>query len=246
MKTEIISFIEEAKSKNKKLLAVLVDPDDGEQIVSNVAKRCHELNADVILVGGSLLSNYHTSEAVLWVKREFKGPVILFPGNEVQACEGADALFFLMLLSGRNPEYLVGKHVAAAPFLAKSGLEVIPVSYLLIDGGKMTSVNYISHTLPIPADKPDIAAATALAGQFMGHKLVYMDAGSGALNSVSVDMIKAVKKSIQTPIAIGGGIKSAETARLLFQAGADIVVVGNGISQNIDLMKEMMEAKNSI
>lgn len=243
MKTEILDFIQKSKSNGKKLLAVLVDPDDGEQIVANVAKKCSELGADIVLVGGSLLSNHQTSEAVGWVKKEFSGPVILFPGNEMQACENADALFFLMLLSGRNPEYLVGKHVAAAPFLAKSGLEIIPVSYILIDGGKMTSVNYISHTLPIPADKPDIAAATALAGQFMGHKIVYMDAGSGALNPISPEMVKSVKKSVQIPVIIGGGIKNAETAKLLFKAGADMIVVGNGISQNIDLMKEMIAAK---
>lgn len=243
MKTEILSFIQKNKSDGKKLLAVLVDPDDGEQVVVNVAKKCSKLGADIVLVGGSLLSNYQTTEAVKWVKSFFDGPVVLFPGNEMQACEGADALFFLMLLSGRNPEYLVGKHVASAPFLAKSGLEIIPVSYLLIDSGKLTSVNYISHTLPIPADKPDIAAATALAGQFMGHKIVYMDAGSGALNSVSTNMVGAVKSAVQLPVIVGGGIKDAETAKALYHAGADVLVIGNGIAQNIELMEGLTEIR---
>ena len=165
--------------------------------------------------------------------------MILFPGNNYQLCEEADALLLLSLISGRNPEYLIGQHVVAAPLIKESGIEAIPTGYLLIDGGKISTTSYITQTVPIPADKPDVAVATALAGEQLGLKLIYLEAGSGAANPVSAEMISAVKKNVSLPLIVGGGIRSGAQAEAACQAGADIIVVGNILEKAPELLMEL-------
>ena len=211
-------------SQGKRLLAVLIDPDkhaEGKGI------NLQEVNkyADIVLLGGSLVFN--TIDSLVNELRPIcNKPLIQFPGNAQQLYTGVDAIFFLSLISGRNPEFLIGNHVIAAPFIKKNALETIPVGYILIDGGKPTTVEYISNTRPIPGNKPDIAVATALAGEMIGQKMIYLEAGSGAKEPVSAEVIAKVKKAINIPLIVGGGLKSKEKVAEVLEAGADIIVVG--------------------
>ncbi len=165
--------------------------------------------------------------------------MVLFPGNSLHIEPTADAILFLSLISGRNPEFLIGQHVIAAPLLRKSGLEVLPTGYMLVDSGAQTTVSYISGTMPLPADKPGVAACTAMAGEMLGLQLMYLDAGSGARRPVSPDMIAAVRSVVDVPIIVGGGINSGEKAYNALKAGADLIVVGNGIEQDPDLLPQL-------
>ncbi|HHB52281.1 MAG TPA: phosphoglycerol geranylgeranyltransferase, partial [Saprospiraceae bacterium] len=173
-------------------------------------------------------------------------PLILFPGNSFQLSYKADALLFLSLISGRNAELLIGNHVVVAPYLKLSPLEIMSTGYMLIDGGVPTTVTYMSNTKPIPANKPDIAASTALAGQFLGLKLIFMDAGSGAQNPITNEMIEAVANTIEIPLIIGGGIKTGEKAYQNAKSGADLIVVGDAIEKNPELISEISEAIHSL
>lgn len=173
-------------------------------------------------------------------------PVLLFPGSPSQISKRADALLYLSLISGRNADLLIGQHVISAPFVRASGLEIISTGYMVIDGGAPTTVSYISNATPIPADKADIALCTAMAGEMLGHKLIYMDAGSGAKKPISETMIAAVAQSITVPLVIGGGIRDAEKAYLNCKAGADIIVVGNAIEKEASLVKEISDAVHSV
>src|SRR5205814_1035231 len=173
-------------------------------------------------------------------------PVILFPGTPSQVSRHADGLLYLSLISGRNPELLIGQHVISAPAVRKSGLEIISTGYMVIDGGAPTTVSYISNATPIPADKDDIAVCTAMAGEMLGMKLIYMDAGSGAKRAISEEMISRVAKVISVPLIIGGGIKEPEKAYLNCKAGADLIVVGNAIEKDPSLIKEMAAAVHSV
>lgn len=233
------------KNELKKALAVLIDPDQSISSVLNIVQRCRENEVDFIFVGGSLITAGKMSETLKTIKENFDGPVYIFPGNEFMIDEQADGILFLSLLSGRNPEYLIGKQVVAAPSLAASKLDIIPTAYILIDGGRETSVSYISNTKPIPADKPDIAMATALAGKFLGSQCIYMDAGSGATNSIPVKLVNEVKRNVHLPLIIGGGIKDPETATAIFKAGADIIVIGNGAEENSQIIEKITKAKNN-
>lgn len=169
-------------------------------------------------------------------------PIVLFPGSTQQLCDEADAILFLSLISGRNADLLIGNHVIAAPYLKQSSLEILPTGYMLIDGGRPTTVSYISGTLPIPADKPDIAACTAVAGEMLGLRLLFMDAGSGAQQCVSEEMVATVRNQVDIPIIVGGGIRSAAQAAKLAAAGADIIVVGNAIEANPELIQSISAA----
>lgn len=231
---------------HKKALAVLIDPDQGSEAVLKTAQLCQHHAVDFIFVGGSLITNGVLKDTLKIIKQNYFGLVYIFPGNELMIDEQADGILLLSLLSGRNSEFLIGKHVVAAPNLIKSKLDIVPTAYLLIDGGKETSVSYISNTKPIPADKPDIALATALAGQLLGMQCLYMDAGSGAHQSISVKMIQKVKSQIKIPIIIGGGIKTSETAINIYKAGADAIVIGNGVEDNQSLIEIISQVKNSI
>lgn len=213
--------------KKVKQVAVLIDPDriDLEKIkfLSQIAEKGL---IDFFLVGGSLVSE-PVEPVVMQFKENTNVPVVLFPGSILQVTPLADAVFLLSLISGRNPDYLIGNHVTIAPFLKKSGIEVISTGYILIENGKTTSVEYISNSRPIPADKPDIIVATALAGEMLGNKLIYLESGSGALNPANVQTIKLLKMNITVPLIAGGGIRTTKTADELCRAGADMLVLGS-------------------
>jgi len=215
------------RERKHKMLAVLLDPDQcrGYILSSTIAELKSNI-PDFIFVGGSHTLNSIDSLIDL-LKEEIKTPVVLFPGNAIQFSSNAHALLYLSLLSGRNAEFLIGQHVGSAVAVKKSEIEVIPTGYLLIDGGKSTSVEYISNTRPIPNDKKEIALSTAVAGELLGMKLIYLEAGSGAFIPVPSEMIECVKAGLSIPLIVGGGIKSSQQLKDAFDAGADMVVVGN-------------------
>ena len=196
-------------------------------------------------MGGSLLFN-PIEITITALKLGTSLPVFLFPGNAFQLSDRADGILFLSLISGRNPEFLIGSHVLAAPHLHRAGIEVIPTAYMLIENGTSTSVEYMSNTRPIPGDKVDIAVATAMAGEMLGLKSIYLEAGSGAAHPVASKMIKAIRKNISLPLMVGGGIRTPETALEVFEAGADLIVAGNAIEKNPKLIKEFCEARDSL
>ena len=240
MTQNLLNNLYERKAQGKKSFAVLIDPDKVNlDNFSNLLDLCILHGADYIFVGGSLITDYVMKEVIAAIKTHTNIPVILFPGNSLHIDNQADAILLLSLISGRNPEFLIGQHVISAPVLRKSGLEILSTGYMLIESGRQTTVSYISNTTPIPHDKAGIAACTAMAGEMLGLKLIFLDAGSGALNPVSPEMIAAVRQSVETPIIVGGGINSIQKAKNALSAGADIIVVGNGIEQNVDLLAQM-------
>jgi putative glycerol-1-phosphate prenyltransferase len=175
------------------------------------------------------------------IKENVSIPVVLFPGNSMQLDPGADAILFLSLISGRNPDLLIGQHVVAAPILRNNHIEVMPTGYLLINSGKITSVAYISNTTPIPDDKYSLAACTAMAGEMLGMQLIYLDAGSGAEKEISSRMINAVRKAVDLPLFVGGGINTTQKAITALEAGADLIVIGNALEKNPDLLIEISD-----
>ena len=242
-KFPIYSAFLSAKEEGRKYFAILIDPDKLKiSKIDEVIKLAVQAKADCFFLGGSLIVNDVLDEAIMRIKSACDIPVILFPGSSRQLSYKADALLFLSLISGRNPELLIGKHVESAPFLKISPLEIISTGYMLIDGGVATSVSYMSNTYPIPATKDDIAVCTAIAGEMLGLKLIYMDAGSGAQNPVSRSMIEAVSSAIDIPLIVGGGISSPEKARENVEAGANIIVVGNAIEKDPLLIQEISAA----
>ncbi|MCO6494416.1 MAG: geranylgeranylglyceryl/heptaprenylglyceryl phosphate synthase [Bacteroidetes bacterium] len=230
----VLKFISEAKSANKKKLAILIDPDTDFSITKAILENTKKVDVDIIFVGGSLLYKGRIDECIDFIKAHTNLPIVIFPGSEIQISEKADALLFLSLISGRNPDLLIGKHVTVAPFLKQMGLEVIPTGYMLIEGGNVTTASYISQTIPIPSDKPGVAMATAIAGEFLGLKLIYLDGGSGAKNPVPIDMIRMVSNNVSLPLIVGGGIRNKQSIKDAWNAGADIVVVGNLLESNPD------------
>jgi putative glycerol-1-phosphate prenyltransferase len=231
------------KKANRKSFALLIDPDkqDKSQLIT-IIEKAKNANTDFFFVGGSLLTNDSLDICLETLKAHSNIPVVLFPGNAMQVNEKADSILFLSLISGRNAEMLIGKQVITAPILKQSSLEVLPTGYMLIDSGKPTTVSYMSNTTPIPANKDAVAACTAMAGEMLGLKLIFMDGGSGAQNPISEKMIASVSKSVDTPLIIGGGISSGEKAIVNCKAGADIIVVGNAIEKDEDLIAEIADA----
>jgi putative glycerol-1-phosphate prenyltransferase len=242
---KILDSINQAREEGKKLLALLIDPDSiqNEDQVMDVVRKAENASFDYIFFGGSLITKTEEFDSLKMIKEITNIPVILFPSSPAQIRTEADAILFLSLLSGRNPEYLIGHHVAAAPILKNSTLEILPTGYLLIGCGRPTTAEYVSGTQPIPYHKPAIAAATAMAGEMLGLKLIYLDGGSGADKAVSAEMISEVRKSIDLPLIVGGGIRSGEAAAKAFEAGADIIVVGNGAEENPNLIQELSLTK---
>lgn len=233
----------EAKSNKERLLAVLIDPAAvSSELLQRYIKSIRTAPPDFIFVGGSLVWDDITL-VIKKLKESTDVPVIIFPGHVSQISNYADAVLFISLISGRNPEYLIGQHVLAAPTLKNSGLEVIPTGYILVENGKTTSVEYISNTTPIPKDKPDIIKATALAGQYLGHKLIYLEAGSGAAIPAGNNTIKEVSSYIDIPLIVGGGITSSEVAKEYFNNGATCIVIGtlfeNRPEYLIDFIREV-------
>jgi putative glycerol-1-phosphate prenyltransferase len=242
----IYQQITDHKRSGKKAFSVLVDPDkvNADQI-AELCALANDAAVDYLFVGGSLVVTNHLDEVVQNIKKETDIPVILFPGSPNQITPFADALLYLSLISGRNPELLIGQHVISAPMVKQSGLEIMSTGYMVIDGGAPTTVSYISNAAPIPHDKKEIAVCTAMAGEMLGMKLIYMDAGSGARRPVSEGMIASVATHISIPLIVGGGITDPEKAYLNCRAGADIIVVGNAIEKDISLLKEMSSAVHS-
>ena len=243
MKTTLLSTLESARQTRQSLLGVLVDPDHGsdEELIA-LAGHMVQGGADVILVGGSQVTHHRQDHTIKTLKALTGKPVLLFPGSMLQLSAEADALLFLSLISGRNPEYLIGHHVTAAPRVREMGLEVIPTGYMLVDGGAPTTASYMSGTLPLPHNKPEIAAATALAGTYLGLRALYLDTGSGARQSVSSAMIQAVAQTTSVPLIVGGGIRTPEAVADAAAAGATLVVVGQAFEQNPERVSAFSDA----
>lgn len=242
----LLSQLENARRSGQKLVARLIDPDDllGTDHLFDIAHKATQNSVDLIFFGGSLLTERLGFDPVKALKNATDIPCVLFPSTPMQINHHADAMLFLSLISGRNPEYLIGHHVAAAPMLRRSKIEIVPTGYMLVGCGKPTTAEYISHTFPIPYNKPEIAAATALAGQMLGLKLIYLDGGSGAEKCISTEMVAMVRDWVDLPIVVGGGIRSAQDAKSLHEAGADLLVVGNGADANPNLLRELMVSRN--
>jgi putative glycerol-1-phosphate prenyltransferase len=235
------------KAAAQKSFAVLIDPD--KVSLTGIDKLCQlavDASVDYLLVGGSLVISDQLDAIILQIKKNCKIPVILFPGSPSQISRFADALLYLSLISGRNADLLIGQHVISAPFVKKSGLEIISTGYMVVDGGAATTVSYISNALPIPADKHEIAMCTALAGEMLGMKVIYMDAGSGAKRPVSESIITSVSEKIEVPLIVGGGISDPEKAYRNCKAGADLLVIGNAIEKDPHLIMEMSAAIHSV
>ena len=247
MKSFIYNSLTEKKRQGKKSFAVLIDPDKvNKPMLDELTGLCIAAKVDYLLVGGSLVISNHLDDCVQHIKQNCSIPVILFPGSPSQISKYADALLYLSLISGRNPELLIGQHVVSAPFVRQSGLEIMSTGYIVVDGGAPTTVSYISNASPVPSDKNEIAMCTAMAGEMLGMKLIYMDSGSGAKRPISETMIESVAKSISSPLIIGGGITDPEKAYLNCKAGADVIVVGNAIEKDASLIKEMSDAVHSV
>lgn len=239
----ILESLQTRRQQGIKSIAVLVDPDKVDDLtrLKYLCDLANENCVDFFFVGGSLITTGNLSKVISTIHENVSIPVVLFPGSAQQVDPGADGILFLSLISGRNPEYLIGQHVLAAPMLKESKLEVLPTGYMLINSGKMTSVAYVSNTIPLPEDKYSLAASTALAGEMLGLRLMYLDAGSGAEREISARMIGAVRKAIDIPLIIGGGINTAEKAHNALQAGADLIVIGNALEKSPDLLTEISE-----
>jgi phosphoglycerol geranylgeranyltransferase len=224
---------------------ILLDPDKlTEDKLPKFLKYCEKSGVDGFLVGGSLMVNGDFNTFIEKVKTNTSLPAIIFPGSITQISHLADAILFISVVSGRNPEHLIGKHVLAAPSIKKSGIEPLSTAYILIESGSTTTAVYMSGSLPVPRNKPEIAAATALAAEYLGMKLIYLEAGSGADNSVPDEMVKAVADQCTVPIIIGGGIRNPETARKKVKNGASIIVTGNYFENenNWDLIRNFASA----
>lgn len=231
-------------STGKKKIAVLVDPDKYfPESLARIVKLSVNNCIDYFFLGGSLLLHDNQDQLIAYIKENTNIPVVLFPGNNMQLNNKADGILLLSLISGRNPDMLIGRHVISAPYLKASKLEILSTGYMLIESGGATAVTYMSNTTPIPSHKSDIAVCTAMAGEMLGMKLIYMDAGSGAKNPVPLPMIAKVKESIGLPLIIGGGITSPDMAKAAFDAGADVVVVGNAIENDPDLITRIATAR---
>ena len=247
MTNRIYQSLLQHKEKGQKSFAVLIDPDKVTvEKIDELTALAAEARVDYLLVGGSLVVTNRLDEVVQQIKKNCDIPVILFPGSPSQITPYADALLYLSLISGRNAELLIGQHVISAPFVKQSRLEIISTGYMVIDGGAPTTVSYISNAAPIPADKNEIAMCTAMAGEMLGMKLVFMDAGSGAKRPITEAMIEKVAQIIEAPLVIGGGITDPEKAYRNCKAGADVIVIGNAIEKDASLIREMSAAIHSV
>lgn len=223
-------------------IAVLIDPDKTSQKsdLESLVQKIHLLNPSFIFIGGSTVDEADFNRCIASLKELTSIPVVIFPGSFQQLSDRADGILFLSLVSGRNPDYLIGHQVQAAPHLKKMSVEVIPTAYLLVDGGRNSSVAYVSQTTPIPYEQTTIAINTSIAGEMMGMKAVFLDAGSGARKSVSAKMISEVKKNIDVPLIVGGGIRSVEEYEAAKEAGANLIVIGNKVEENTDFLLDLM------
>jgi len=228
----------------EKSVALLLDPDKASgKVFENIIEIAVSFKADYILTGGSITFN-KIDYFINCIKNRCTIPVILFPGSLLQLTTKADGIYFLSLISGRNPELLIGNHVIAAPYLREIKDRVVPVGYMLISCGSRTSVEYMSQTEPIPPDKTDIIIATALAGEMLGMKMVYLEGGSGAKSPVPASVIRAVKENVSIPVIVGGGLKNAKHVQDAFESGADMIVIGNGCEKRPALLAEACKVRD--
>ncbi len=224
----------------KKHFAVLLDPDNLDEASCLHLLTLSEVHPiDFFFIGGSLVTSSYQAALIQLIKANSTVPVILFPSSSLHIDKQADGILLLSLISGRNPDFLIGQHVISAPILKASGLSIFPTGYMLVDTGRQTTASYMSGTTPIPYDKPTIAACTAMAGELLGLQYIYMDGGSGAQKPVSAEMISCVRAAVEVPLIVGGGINTAEKARTAIEAGADVLVVGNHIEKNPSFLAEV-------
>lgn len=239
----ILKTLEERAEKGQKSLAILIDPDNIDDISTithliNLARECY---VDYFFIGGSLITQQNLDKIIKAIQTACTIPTVLFPGSNMHLDLSADGILFLSLISGRNADLLIGQHVVAAPILKNSGIEVLPTGYMLINAERTSAVSYMSNTSPIPPDKYSVAACTAMAGEMLGLKLIFMDAGSGAREAITPKMINQVRKAISVPLIVGGGIDSAPKAKSALEAGADMIVIGNAIEKKPNLLIEVSE-----
>ena len=231
----IYNQILKSKINNQKLLAILLDPDKIDLNNAEVLiKKINQSPATHIFIGGSLVENNILDELIVKIKQNCNLPIVLFPGNPSQISDKADAILFLSLISGRNPDFLIEHQVKAAPILKKTQLEIISTGYILIESGTETAVERVSKTKPLDRNNPDLALATAQAGEMLGNKLIYLEAGSGAKQAVPLEMIKKVAQNIEIPLLIGGGIIDLQGIQEAYDSGADLVVIGTAFENDID------------
>nr|WP_299669697.1 geranylgeranylglyceryl/heptaprenylglyceryl phosphate synthase [uncultured Polaribacter sp.] len=229
-----------SKQKGEKLLAILIDPEKiNLDNIPSFFEKVHQSITTHIFVGGSTDVNNETEKVVSSIKKATYLPVILFPGDVSHITNKADGILFLSLISGRNPEYLIEQQIKATPILQKNDLEILPTGYILIDGKKETATQRVSNTKPIPQENSDLILNTALAGQFSGKKLIYLEAGSGATVPVEASIITLVKNNLSTPLIVGGGIRSKKQLDTAFHAGADIVVIGTAFEEDEDFFDDL-------
>jgi putative glycerol-1-phosphate prenyltransferase len=239
----IYSKINDGKSRK---FALLIDPENyNQESLLKIIASSNKSGVDFILVGGSILTQ-SMDNTIQFIQSHTSIPVILFPGNLLQISTKADGILLLSLISGRNPDLLIGNHVLAAKMLKDSKMEVIPTGYILVNGGNVSSVEYISNTRPIPADKPEIIVSTAIAGELLGQKAIYLEAGSGANNSVSANVIKQVKEQISIPLIVGGGLKTPRDIEVAANSGADVVVVGNILENDPDRINSLVSTVKNL
>lgn len=237
--TNIYNHILKSKVENEKLLAILLDPDKID--LNNLEILIEKINqspATHIFIGGSLVENNILDELISKIKEDCDLPIILFPGNPSQISDQADAILFLSLISGRNPDFLIEHQVKAVPILKQTNLEIISTGYILIESGTETAVERVSKTKPLDRNNPDLVLATAQAGEMLGHKLIYLEAGSGAKQTVPTEMIKKVAQNIEIPLIVGGGIVDLRGIQKAFESGADLVVIGTAFENDIDFFNK--------
>jgi phosphoglycerol geranylgeranyltransferase len=244
MKKTIFNYLLSVKEEKGAGYIVLIDPDrNSEKNLEEKISKINECDVDAIFIGGSLILDNNCEKRVKMIKSLTKLPIIFFPGGVSQLNKYYDAMLFMSILSGRNPHYLIGEQVIAAPIVKDLGIETIPTGYLIIDGGSNSSVQFMSGSNPIPTEKPDILVAHSLAAQYLGKKIIYLESGSGAKNPIPNHLIEAVKRYIDIPIIVGGGIRTPESAYEKVQAGASFVVTGSIIEENdTNLINEFSDA----
>lgn len=244
MTHNIYQLIQEKKAAGQKMLAVLLDPDKCSNVGQTLFECISNARPDFVFVGGSVVDG-SVDHLVRTLKQYLSFPVVLFPGDARQFTPNADALLLLSLISGRNPDLLIGQHVNAAMAIKRSSIEVIPTGYILIEGGRLSAVERVSHTQPLPADCPEMVVATAVAAQLLGMQMVYLEAGSGALTSVSPEIIEAVSSELSIPLVVGGGIRTIEQINNALSAGADLLVIGNHFEAHPEDMLPFAETVRS-
>ncbi len=239
-KVNCYQYILDAIAKGRKLFTILIDPEKCDS--KKLEQYANAINAnpvDFVFVGGSQMQ-CSVTETVSFLRSRLSIPIVLFPGNALQFAENSDAILLLSLISGRNAEFLIGQQVKASKMLKKSAIEILPTGYVLIDGGRESATEKVSKTQPISATDTELIVATALAGEQLGLRLIYLEAGSGALAPVSKEVIAAVHAELSVPLIVGGGIKTREDLLAAYASGADMVVVGNALEENPNKLSEIL------